>query len=78
MKIIEMTSFKGEQNCATVTSTENTVEAISMIQALAILAVGEIATETLEIIQSHKVTISEKYARICYPNGDILEYIVEQ
>lgn len=53
-------------------------EAISAIQALAILAVSEIATETLEVIQSHKVTVSERYACIRYPNGNILEYIIEQ
>lgn len=78
MKIIEKTSFKGERSRATVTNAETTAEAISTIQALAILAVSEIAIETLETIQSHKVTIGERYACIRYPNGDILEYIIEQ
>ena len=78
MKIIEKTSFKGKQSSTTVTHTETTAEAISTIQALAILAVSEIAIETLESIQSHKVTISERYACIRYPNGDKLEYIIEQ
>lgn len=78
MKIIEKSSFKGEQCRVTVTEVDTTAEAISAIQALAILAVSEIATETLEIIQSHKVTVSERYACIRYPNGNILEYIIEQ
>ena len=78
MKIIEKTSFKGEQCRVTVTDVDTTAEAISAIQALAILAVSEIATETLEIIQSHKISICKGYACIHYPNGDTLEYSIEQ
>ena len=78
MKIIEKTSFKGKQNRITVTHADTIAEAINVIQALAILAISEIATETLEVIQRHKVSICKGYACIHYPNGDTLEYSIEQ
>ena len=78
MIIIEDTMINGKQSRISVTNVDTTAEAINAIQALAILAVGEIACQPLKVMQSYKVIITEKCARISYPNGDTLKYYINQ